>query len=105
MSIREKLKNWLANVLFIILIISAFVAFAWGFYYITGRMHEKEWEDEKICFKELTNIVETSSRGKADWIKNTIMAERSALGGPQYCRVLELVREIGARKTTNQKGK
>ena len=53
-----------------------------------------------MCYRELTLIVEKSSREKAQWIEKTIIAEKLALGGTRYCLVLELVKE-----TVNTTGK
>lgn len=90
--------------MFVSLIIGAFVTLAWWFFYTTDRMHKKEWADEKLCFKELSHIAETSTQEKAKWIQNAIIAERGALGGSRYCRTLELVQELDSGEYYNRKG-
>ena len=65
MTIKDKLKLWLTNVLAVILVIGVLAAIVSGLLYAAVRSHDKRWADEKVCFKELTRIVEASPREKS----------------------------------------
>ena len=77
----------------VLLIFCGFMAFLYGFISVVNWSKESAWKEEKECFKELTLIMEQSSKEKREWIKNTILAEKSILGGTHYCNALELVKE------------
>jgi len=71
----------------------AFVALACFGLYEGYQMDKDQCIEQKECYKEITQLIQKeSSWKKVDWIKKTVDVERSALGGVNFCKVLDLVR-------------
>mgnify|MGYP001605313816 FL=1 len=47
---------------------------------------------QKACWQEITAIIEGAPPNRADWIKQTVRNRVSLLGGVNYCKVLEFIR-------------
>jgi hypothetical protein len=73
------------------------VAFAIiGFcYYRDSKSGEEYYRRNKQCYRELTLLITLSSTQETKWIENTILAEKSAVDGTNYCFILDLVGETG----------
>lgn len=47
---------------------------------------------QKECWREIYLIIEESPGKKADWVKQTVSNQSSALGGVDYCKTVKLIK-------------
>lgn len=79
-----------------VLVIGGLLALAAVFCFViyeAYKSNQNRFVEQKECYKDITQLIQKeSSWKKVDWIKKTIDVERSAFGGMDYCRVLDLMR-------------
>jgi transposase-like protein len=91
MKIKSRIADKAKKIMMPVSIIVVVITLLALYYYLIYQFKEVEREREKKCYQNLTKIIKKSPKQRAEWIEKTIMAERTLLGGTNYCRALELV--------------